>query len=47
MYNYDHEDLFYQDGTYKEYVIVCMVSGSEEPVTLRNEDLKDESFEHQ
>lgn len=46
MYNYDHEDLFYQDGTYKEYVIMCMVSGSEEPVVLHNEDLKDESFEH-
>lgn len=45
MYEYDHQDLFYADGTNKQYLILLEADDGEDPITLTNEDLEDESFE--
>lgn len=46
MYEYEHRDQFYVDGTYKQYaIIVIPEEEEEEPVSLTNADLVEESFE--
>lgn len=46
MYEYEHRDQFYVDGTYKQYaIIVIPEEEEEEPISLTNEDLVEESFE--
>lgn len=48
MYDYPDMELFYQDGTWRDYLI--MVSSEdedeEEPVILTNEDVEEGSFEY-
>lgn len=47
MYNYNHRDWFYVDGTYKQILIICAPIEEEgEPLTLTNADLEEESFEY-
>ena len=46
MYDYDNRDLFYVDGTDKQYLIICAQEDEEEePITLTNADIKDDEFE--
>ena len=46
MYKYDYQDLFYVDGTNKQFVIAIEQEESQEPIYLTNSDLKDDSFEY-
>lgn len=46
MYDYEHRDRFYTDGTYKQYaIIIAPEEEGDEPISLTNEDLDEESFE--
>ena len=45
MYDYEHQDLFYIDGTNKQYVILVEADDGGDPITLTNEDIEDDSFE--
>ena len=46
MYDYEHQDLFYVDGTNKQYLVICEADEEgDEPITISNEDMEDNSFE--
>lgn len=46
MYDYPDQDLFYVDGINKQFIIIVEADDeSEDPLTLTNENLNEESFE--